>query len=302
MKAGTHGFVRRVVRTRKLEAAALTSGAAEEFAKTYVAGSTVDEAVALARRLTSQGLLVSLSYLPLGEDSHTVDMLTRVLEALGPTAHGAELSVKPSTIGSSGDGASTPGRLKALCDAASERGAHVTLEMEGVTHFAETLDLWRVVIAAHPTLGLTLPANVRRCEREVLPLARSGARLRVCVGAHPVPRALGYRTEHDRDLAWVRLLRRAMENGAYAMVATHHPTLIAIAQDLARRCDIDPEGFEFQMFHGVRPLEQRRLADIGYQSRTYIPFGPGWFEYLTSRIVARPRTLVGYLRAIRDKR
>lgn len=299
---GAHGFVRRVVRTKKLEAAALTSGAAEDFAKAYVAGAAVDEAAVLARRLISQGLLVSLAYLPLGEDDRTADMLGRVLETLGTTARGAELSVKPSALGSPGDDASMRRRLEALCDAAGEHGAHVTLEMEGVAHFSETLALWRAVATAHPMLGLTMPADVRRCEREILPLARSGARLRLCVGAYPVPRELGYRTDHDRDLAWVRLLRRAMENGAYAMVATHHPTLIAIAQDLARRCDIPPEGFEFQMFHGVRPLEHRRLADIGYQSRTYIPFGPGWFEYLTSRIVARPRTLIGYLRAIRDKR
>lgn len=300
MMDGTHGIVRRVVRTKKLEAVALTSGAAEDFAKAYVAGGAVDEAATVARRLTSQGLLVSLAYLPLEEDGRTVDMLTRVLEVLDTTARGAELSVKPSAIGSPGGDACR--RLETLCDAADAHGAHVTLEMEGVAHLTETLDLWRSMVSGHPMLGLTLPADVRRCEEEVLPLARSGARLRLCVGAHPVPRALGYRTDHDRDLAWVRLLRRAMENGAYTMVATHHPTLIAIAQDLARRCDIPPGGFEFQMFHGVRPLEHRRLADIGYQSRTYIPFGPGWFEYLTNRIVARPRTLIGYLRAIRDKR
>ena len=93
-----------------------------------------------------------------------------------------------------------------------------------------------------------------------------------------------------------------MEGGAYAMLASHDPTVIAIAQELSRRNGLGQDGFEFQMFQGVRPLEQRRLADIGYRSRTYVPFGPAWFEYLTTKIAARPRSAVSYLRAIADKR
>lgn len=85
------------------------------------------------------------------------------------------------------------------------------------------------------------------------------------------------------------------------MLASHDPTLIAIAQELARRNAIARNGFEFQMFYGVRPLEQRRLADIGYRSRTYVPYGPAWFDYLSTKVAARPRTAFNYLRAVADK-
>jgi proline dehydrogenase len=52
----------------------------------------------------------------------------------------------------------------------------------------------------------------------------------------------------------------------------------------------------------VRPLEQRRLVDIGHRCRTYVPFGPAWYEYLTAQISARPRAAYNYLRALGDKR
>ena len=80
------------------------------------------------------------------------------------------------------------------------------------------------------------------------------------------------------------------------------PRIIELAQELALRNGRGPESFEYQMFHGVRPLEQRRLADIGLRCRTYIPFGPGWYGYLATRMAARPRILFSYARALFDKR
>lgn len=174
--------------------------------------------------------------------------------------------------------------------------------MQGAAAYDETLALWRATRTQYPSLGITLGADIRRAERDAAHIAAERGRLRLCVGSYPVPRALGFRTEQDKSLALVRCLRVAMESGAYAMVASHDPTIIAIAQELAWRNRIPADGMEFQMFYGVRPLEQRRLVDIGYRSRTYLPFGPAWFEYLTTRIAARPRTAFNYLRALADKR
>ncbi|WP_231979614.1 hypothetical protein [Tessaracoccus coleopterorum] len=168
--------------------------------------------------------------------------------------------------------------------------------MQGLELYDKTLRLWSGARAAHPDLGLTLPADIRRTERDASALAADGARLRLCIGSYPVARGAGYRSERDKSKALVRCIRRVMEGGGYAMVASHDPTIIDITQDLAARNAV--AGFEFQMFYGVRPLEQRRLADVGCRSRTYLPFGPAWFEYLTTRIAARPRTLFSYLRAV----
>ena len=150
--------------------------------------------------------------------------------------------------------------------------------------------------------GRALASGAARRVAVVGPLADDGARLRLCIGAYPAPRTLGYRREQDKAKALVRCLRSAMERGGYAMVASHDPTIISIAQELARRNDIEPDGYEHQMFYGVRPLEQRRLVDIGHRCRTYVPFGPAWYEYLTAQISARPRAAYNYLRALGDKR
>lgn len=295
--------VRRFIRSRTVQEAAMASPAAEEFARSYVAGRNLDEAMPVVRRLHGQGLLLSLAYLPTSDsEAETPSMLLTTLDRLGELADGTELSIKPSSLGLRDDAASAASRLAEICASARERGAVITLEMQGCGEYAETLRLWRSTREHFPDLGVTLPSDIRRSEREVAAVSAEGARVRLCVGSYPVPRAAGLRSEQAKSLALVRCIRRAMEDGGYAMIASHDPTIIAIGQEVAARNAVPRTGFEYQMFYGVRPLEQRRLADIGYLSRTYLPFGPGWFEYLSTRIAARPRTMFSYLRAVGDKR
>lgn len=296
-----HGAVRRLIRSPKVRSAALASGVAEEFASGYVAGTDAVEAREVALRLRRQGLQISLAYLPSSDsESETLAALCGTLDVFGPLAEGAELSVKPSSLGLRNGQGEAAARLRDLCAAADERGAVVTLEMQGSEGYDETLRLWRTVRADHAALGVTLPSDIRRSEREVAAAAAEGARVRLCVGSYPVSRSLGYVRERDKSLALVRCLRRAVEDGAYTMLASHDPTVIAIAQELSRRNPAT--AMEFQMLYGVRPLELRRLCDIGFEARSYLPFGPAWFEYLSTRLAARPRTMFSYLRALGDKR
>lgn len=295
--------IRRLIRSRRFRQSALANGVAEETAKSYVAGANLAEASAVVGKLRRQGLAVSLAYLPdTDEETETVAELEAALDLFGDGARDIEFSVKPSSLGLRDDPAAATARLRQLALDVERRGGFVTLEMQGPAAFEATMQMWRDVHADVDTLGITLPVEILRSEEEVVALAQTGARIRLCVGSYHVPRGQGIRREQDKSLALVRCLRLTMENGGYAMVASHDPTVIAITQELARRNGIGPDGFEFQMLLGVRPLEQRRLVDIGYHCRTYLPYGAGWFEYLTTRIAARPRTVFNYLRALADKR
>lgn len=274
-----------------------------ELASAYVAGEEVAEAVEVGEDLRSKGLSLAFTYLEgCGAAPETaVARLEEVLQALDEPA-GTELSVNPTALGLEESSDLARGTLSDLCDAAAAHDATVTLEMEGHRRYAETLALYRASRSDDGRLGITLPVDIRRAERDARDLAVDGARIRLCVGAHPVPKRVAYQNEHHKSLALVRCLRILFESSAYPMLASHDPRIIAIAQDLAQTNDRGADTFEFQMMHGVRPLEQRRLVDIGLTCRTYIPFGPDWYEYLASRIAARPRTLWNYLRAILDKR
>ena len=274
-----------------------------ELASNYVAGQEVGDAIKVASRLRRQGLRLGFSYLSghePGEDTHAV--ISELLERLQDISEGSEVAVKPSALGMKGSRRQARKALAELCETVESRGAHATLEMQWPADYDDVMDLYRRVREDHPMLGITLPANLLRVETECRRLGAEGARVRLCVGSYPAGHALAHITEQDKALALVRCLRILMESRAYPMPATHDPRIIELAQELARRNGRGPETFEYQMFHGVRPLEQRRLADIGLRCRTYIPFGPGWYGYLATRMAARPRILFSYARALLDKR
>lgn len=299
----TQSAVNRFIRTSRLSRMAQESAPVWDLASAYVAGEEVADAVAVGDDLRSKGLSLAFTYLG-GCDAPPATVVARLAEVLevldGPA--GTELSVSPTALGLEESPDLARGTLSDLCEAAAAHNATVTLEMEGHRRYADTLALYRAVRPGDGRLGLTLPVDIRRAERDARDLAADGARIRLCVGAHPVPAQVAYRNEHDKSLALVRCLRILFESAAYPMLASHDPRIIAIAQDLAQTNGRGAGDFEFQMMHGVRPLEQRRLVDIGLNCRTYIPFGPAWYEYLASRIAARPRTLWNYARAILDKR
>ena len=295
--------VTRFIRSRPLERAARGSESVRELAQQWFAGELITDAVFLAEKLRRQGLSLSFHHLPSdGDELSTVTQLPLLLKALDDGARGVELSVKASTMGLRRSAVLARENLGELCATADQHGARVTLEMQRTEEYAATLELFHAVRSNHPSLGVTIPVNLRRTVSDCRDLAAEKARVRVCVGSYPVPRAVALTHEHEKSRALVRCLRILMESDAYPMLASHDPRVITIAQDLGQSNGKGRDDYEFQMLLGVRELEQRRLVDIGLRARTYIPFGPGWYEYLAMRIAARPRTLLSYGRAVLDKR
>jgi proline dehydrogenase len=56
------------------------------------------------------------------------------------------------------------------------------------------------------------------------------------------------------------------------------------------------------MLYGIRPAEQRRLADDGAQVRVYLPYGQDWYGYLVRRLAERPANLAFFLRSLASTR
>ena len=127
-------------------------------------------------------------------------------------------------------------------------------------------------------------------------LAAPGVRVRLCKGAYAEPVAEAFPAGHEVDKSFARCLRILMSGPGYPMIATHDPRLIAITGSLGR--SRPPDTFEYQMLHGVRPEEQRRLAAGGARVRVYVPYGSDWYGYLVRRLAERPANLRFFLRSL----
>ena len=102
--------------------------------------------------------------------------------------------------------------------------------------------------------------------------------------------------KRDVDVAYVRLVERALRGGAYVAVATHDERIIRHVQSFAEREGIGRDRFELQMLYGVRPALQRALAAQGFKVLVATPFGPDWYPYLMRRLAERPANVLFLLR------
>jgi proline dehydrogenase len=274
----------------------------------YVPGEATADAVRASGELVGDGLQVTLDFL--GEDTvdreradRTVSAYVEVLRALSDEglARSAEVSVKLSAVGQALPDAGRKiaiDNARTICHAARNAGTTVTLDMEDHTRTDSTLGILRELRKDFPETGAVLQAYLRRTESDCRDLAHEGSRVRLCKGSYDEPESVAFADRLDVDKSYVRCLKVLMAGDGYPMVATHDPRMIDIAGALATRNGRPQGSYEYQFLYGIRPDEQRRLAEAGEKVRVYVPYGQEWYGYLMRRLAERPSNLRFFLRSL----
>lgn len=287
---------------RMVENTRLTRSVVERF----VAGTDELAALRTARELCERGMRVSLDLLgedvrSAGQAEATVCAYERMLALLGTAglAHSTEVSVKLSAMGLLCGGETIALKnTRRICAAARAVGTTVTVDMEDHTTVDSTLCVLARLRTEFPSAGAVVQSYLRRAEQDCRDLATAGARVRLCKGAYAEPAAVAFQHKDEVDRSYVRCLRILMSGGAYPMVASHDPRMIAIAKELAARAGHTAGDYEFQMLYGIRPEEQRRIVAAGHTLRVYVPYGDQWYAYFMRRLAERPANVEFFLRAL----
>jgi proline dehydrogenase len=293
-----------------LRRAVVATPATRRVVDRFVAGEALDDALAVVRTLTADGIAVTLDHL--GEDvtdrtaaTHSRDAYLAALEALAPLCLGrrAEVSVKLSAFGQAlPDGHDLALDLvRPVVEAADALGTTVTLDMEDSRTVDSTLAILAELRKDHSGTGAVLQAALHRTEDDARALAVEGSRVRLVKGAYDEPATVAHRGRRAVDAAYARCLEVLMTGAGYPMVGSHDPALIAQAQLLAARSGRRPDSWEVQMLYGIRPQEQRRLVANGLQVRAYVPYGVDWYGYFMRRLAERPANLRFFLRSLATK-
>src|SRR6188472_1626820 len=297
------GMVKQLVSTMPVSAG---------IVKSYVPGESTDAAVDATRALFDDGLKASLDFL--GEDTLDVEQADATVAAYvdllkSLSSHGlsrnAEVSVKLSAIGQALPDVGHKTALehaRSICRAARNAGTTVTLDMEDHTTTDSTPSILRDLRKDFPETGAVLQAYLRRTEADCRDLAYEGSRVRLCKGAYNEPESVAFQDKHEVDKAYVRCLKVLMAGQGYPMVASHDPRMVDIAGALATRYGRAQGTYEYQMLFGIRPDEQRRLAQAGEKVRVYVPYGQEWYGYLMRRLAERPSNLTFFVHSLVSKK
>jgi len=266
----------------------------------FVAGETLDEAVAVLRRLNEHGLKTNTTLLGEGvrereQTRAVVSAYRQILERIRAERLDTNVALKLTHLGLALDEELAYRNLAELVAHAARLGNFIRIDMEESPYVDATLGIYRRLRqAGFDNVGVVLQAYLHRSERDLEDLLPLRPNLRLVKGAYLEPPAVAYPRKEDVDRAYVRLLERALPEAAFTAVATHDERLIEHAIAFARRGGIGAERFQFQLLYGVRPQLQLALARRGHSVLVATPFGPDWYRYLMRRLAERPANL-GFL-------
>lgn len=272
------------------------------FARRFIAGETVEEAIAAARAVEAQGLLQTLDYLGESVQSSTeADVATRdylhVIEAVKQAGIIKNLSLKLTQLGLTVDRATTVDNMRRILDAAD--AFFVRIDMESSAHTDVTLEVFETLWQQqYRNVGVVLQSELYRTDEDITRVNRLGARIRLVKGAYKEPATVAHQRKADVEAAYIRQVQRLLLEGHYPAIATHDPRMIDEARRFASERNIPVDRFEFQMLYGIRRDLQASLVKQGYRMRIYIPFGREWFPYFMRRLGERPANVAFVARGL----
>jgi proline dehydrogenase len=267
-------------------------------ARRFVAGETVDDAIAAARELNDAGMSVTLDYLgesvsDRSEATAAADQYLDIIDRIVADRIDGNVSLKLTQMGQDIDQEFLRTNLGRVLDRAAEHDMFVRFDMESSEYVQPTLDFFgRIWADGRRNIGVVLQSMLRRTEADTRWANERGARVRLCKGAYAEPESVAFPRKRDVDANFVRCMKLLLEHGHYPGIATHDEAMIEATKQFARQNSIDPSRFEFQLLYGVRRDLQRQLVQDGWRVRVYIGFGTAWYPYFMRRLAERPANVL----------
>jgi proline dehydrogenase len=274
------------------------------FARRFIAGETVDEAIDTARSIESAGLLQTLDMLgqrvaTMAEaDAATRQYLT-LMERIDGSGIGRNLSLKLTQLGLTVDRATCVDNLRRVLDGAGARGFFIRLDMEASEFTQVTLDIFETMWQqGYRNAGIVLQSCLPRSMADARRMNELGARVRLVKGAYSEPRKIAYRSRASVDAAFIEIMQLLLTEGTYPAIATHDASIIGATRTFAARRGIAADRYEYQFLHGIRRDLHTELNAQGYRVRVYVPFGGEWFRYFMRHLGQRPANVRYFVRSI----
>jgi proline dehydrogenase len=262
------------------------------FSSRYIAGSTLEDALRVVRRLNGEGKMSTVAVLgeEITQESEARAIAQTYCDVFAAIESGrldSNVSVKPTALGLDLSYDLCRENLESVLREAAKNGNFVRIDMEDSSTTSDTLRLYRELRGrGFDNVGVVLQAYLRRSLDDVRALADLEPNVRLCKGIYIEPPSIAF-TDYDAVRAnYVRCLDALLDAGAYVGVATHDEWLIG--QALTRVQRLEPSDYEFQMLLGVREQRASELVAAGHRLRVYVPFGEHWYQYSLRRLQENP--------------
>lgn len=274
----------------------------------FVAGETLDEAMAAAKALAQIGLMSTLDLLGenvsnLEEAEASTTAYIEIVERIGTSEfkNQVNISIKLTALGLDFGTDVAEANYRKVVRAAEKYDVFVRVDMEGSDYTEKTIQVVRRVFNDHKNTGTVLQSYLRRTPGDVQTLVEQGMRIRLVKGAYLEPESVAFKDKADVDDQYVKCGQTLLRNGNYPAIATHDRAIVDKLKSYCEQEGVGKDNFEWQMLYGIARDLQNGLHEAGYAVRVYVPYGSQWYPYFSRRLAERPANLFFILKSLFKK-
>ena len=277
------------------------------FARRFVAGESLGEALGASEELCRQGRHVSLNHL--GENV-TSEVAARevcagyieMIEEMHAKNLAGNISIKLTQLGLDFSKELCGSMARSITRRAAELERTIEMDMEGSAYTDATLDIFEAAQREFGNAGLAMQAYLYRTEKDLQRLATIKPKIRLVKGAYREAKSIAFQKKEEVDRNYRRLttvlLEGAKDRKFFPAIASHDMAMVTHAQAEANRLGVAKNAFEFQMIYGIRRDLQEEVHTGGYTLQVYVPFGTDWCPYFMRRLSERPANCWFVLRSL----
>jgi proline dehydrogenase len=277
------------------------------FAKRFVAGESLEDALTASTDLCSQGRNVSLNHL--GENVTSEAAAREVcagyihmVEQLHGKNLSGNISIKLTQLGLDIHKQLCCSLAREIAARAATLGRSIEMDMEGSAYTDATLDIFESVQRELGNCGLAVQAYLYRTEKDLQRLAPIKPKIRLVKGAYREPKRIAFQKKSEVDENYKKLTTYLLEGAARGTylpaIASHDWNMVAHAQAEAARLGLVKSRYEFQMIYGIRRDLQEQVHAAEDTLQVYVPFGTDWCPYFMRRLSERPANCWFVLRSL----
>ncbi|MGH9602960.1 MAG: proline dehydrogenase family protein, partial [Terriglobales bacterium] len=200
--------------SRRWRAFAERSAVGQRLSHRFVAGESVEEALAATRAVNDLGMSVSVDNL--GENvtnpeeaRHSAALYHEMLDQIAARKLNANVSLKLTHMGLDVDESLAHQLVCGLVEHAARIGNFVRVDMEGSPYTERTLQFVHRVHAQPGNagvIGAVIQSYLYRSEKDVEVLLAQRIRIRLCKGAYQEPAEIAFQKKSDVDANYVKLM------------------------------------------------------------------------------------------------
>jgi proline dehydrogenase len=272
------------------------------FARQWIAGETLDDAISRTRKANNSGIGGIINFLgehvrDEDEAKKNIEENQRILKAIEESKLNASLSIKLTQLGLEIEKYFCLSNVEMIVSSAASKNIFVWIDMENSPYTEDTIYIYLEVFKKFKNVGVAIQSNLKRSDSDVRRIAASGGIIRLVKGAYSEKTDIAYTSRKDITINYSKLMGYLFFKSPFFAIATHDDLLIneALVVNETHR-----KRIEFQMLLGVREELKKKLVKKGLIVVDYIPYGKNWFPYSLRRIRERKRNILLVFRSIFD--